>query len=104
MCDAVLEGRARAQQLDASRRFERLLRLRAAAAASDAADAADDVPAAAPVAAPTAAPAAAPTAAPAPHGSWVVLVGGEWGGAMRPDEKRTRPGAWLGSHTSLQAS
>ena len=36
-------------------------------------------------------------------GLWVVLVGGEFGGCMLQDPKKTRPGAWLGSHTSLQA-
>ena len=44
-----------------------------------------------------------PSPAVVPSGHWVVLVGGEWGGAMKQDEAKTRPGAWLGSHTSLQA-
>ena len=33
----------------------------------------------------------------------MLLVGGEWGGSMRADAKRTRPGAWMGNHTSLQS-
>ena len=36
-------------------------------------------------------------------GHWVVLIGGEFGGVMRQDAARTRPGAWLGAHTSLQS-
>ena len=39
----------------------------------------------------------------APSGHWVVLIGGEYGGVMVQDAAQTRPGAWLGSHTSLQA-
>ena len=35
--------------------------------------------------------------------TWVVLIGGEYGGVMVQDAARTRPGSWLGSHTSLQA-
>ena len=38
-----------------------------------------------------------------PSGHWVVLIGGEYGGVMVQDAARTRPGSWLGSHTSLQA-
>ena len=33
--------------------------------------------------------------------AWVVLVGGENAGMMFPDSKGTRPGSWLGSHTSV---
>ena len=33
--------------------------------------------------------------------AWVVLVGGESAGMMFPDAKGTRPGSWLGSHTSV---
>ncbi len=70
---AVLRMQLRHSQIQASARFERLL-------------------------------AGRPTA-PSRHGGglWVCLIGGEWAGAMHPDEAGTRPGAWLGSHTSLQA-
>ncbi|CAE8589593.1 unnamed protein product, partial [Polarella glacialis] len=34
--------------------------------------------------------------------AWLVLVGGEYGGAMVPDLLRTRPGKYLGGHCSLQ--
>eukprot|EP00927_Polykrikos_kofoidii_P026221 TRINITY_DN23399_c0_g1_i1.p1 TRINITY_DN23399_c0_g1~~TRINITY_DN23399_c0_g1_i1.p1 ORF type:complete len:507 (+),score=64.64 TRINITY_DN23399_c0_g1_i1:98-1618(+) len=35
-------------------------------------------------------------------GSWLVLVGGEHGGLMRPDANNTRPGPYLAGHCSLQ--
>eukprot|EP00931_Biecheleriopsis_adriatica_P076903 TRINITY_DN50564_c0_g1_i1.p1 TRINITY_DN50564_c0_g1~~TRINITY_DN50564_c0_g1_i1.p1 ORF type:complete len:457 (+),score=64.51 TRINITY_DN50564_c0_g1_i1:35-1372(+) len=34
--------------------------------------------------------------------AWLVLVGGEHGGMMRPDFKGTRPGPYLAGHCSLQ--
>lgn len=70
---AILRMQLRRSQIEASARFERML-------------------------------AGKPTA-PSRHGSglWVCLVGGEWAGAMHQDEAGTRPGAWLGSHSSLQA-
>ena len=70
--ESVARARRRTHQIDATLRFERLVRGR-------------------------------PSPSVAPSGHWVVLVGGEWGGAMQQDEAKTRPGAWLGSHTSLQA-
>ncbi|KAL1526483.1 hypothetical protein AB1Y20_015193 [Prymnesium parvum] len=65
-------ARRRTAQLDASRRFERLL-------------------------------AGQPAHAPRGRGLWAVLIGGESGSSMVQDPQRTRPGKWMGSHTSLQA-
>ena len=73
LAERSAHAQRRTHQIDATLRFERLLRGR-------------------------------PVVGPDSHaGHWVVLVGGEFGGAMHQDEAKTRPGAWLGNHTSLQA-